>query len=275
MIIYKVTNKIDGKCYIGQTIGALEKRKRGHKTRYRNKQNIYFYNALNKHGWDNFEWEVIEECSSKEEMNEMEFHYIKQYDSFGNGGYNLSWGGEGKFGYECSDETKKKMSKGQSKRYEKQEEREKVGLKQKKVWENSEYRENQVKKIRKACGTAKNKENTRIRQRKNWENPEYRKKQMEFRSDEIYRKKLSESIKKSWNDNVTLKKEMGKRVKEMRKDRKEEFRSFNMKKWLINGEEIDDLKTWCKRRNINYSTFYGYKNKNKLYKGKYSLKGVI
>jgi len=203
----------------------------------------------------------------------MGFHYIKQYDSFGKGGYNLSWGGEGKFGWVPSKETREKMCKGQTKRYERKEEREKTGLKQKENWENPEYREEQVKKIKKACKSEAFRKNISDIQQKNWENPEFRKKQMELRSDKSYRKKLSESIKKSWDDKPHLKKELSEKIKKSRKGREEEFRRYTMKEWLINGEKVNDLKTWCKRRSINYNTFYAYKNKNKSYKG-YRLEGV-
>jgi len=110
MIIYKVTNRIDDKCYIGQTVKTLKQRKSAHKTRMKkSNRKHYFYNALRKHGWDNFKWEVLCECKSKKEMDEMEFHYIKQYDSYNNG-YNMTWGGEGNVGWIPSEKTKKKIS---------------------------------------------------------------------------------------------------------------------------------------------------------------------
>jgi hypothetical protein len=84
-------------CYIGQTIHTLHKRKNEHIRHSRYKTNIHFYNALNKYGIDNFEWTVIDDtCQSKEELDEMEFHYIKQYHShISEYGYNMTWGGEG------------------------------------------------------------------------------------------------------------------------------------------------------------------------------------
>jgi group I intron endonuclease len=120
MIIYKATNKIDGKCYIGQTINSLNDRKITHKC-HGKKDNNYFHNALKKYGFDNFEWKIIEECSSKEEMDEMEFHYIKQYDSYKKkNGYNITMGGEGTqlfgkangmYGKKHSEESIEKMRK--------------------------------------------------------------------------------------------------------------------------------------------------------------------
>ncbi len=111
-IIYKAVNKINGKCYIGQTSKKLSKRKTDHKSRANTKNFSIsaFYPAINKYGWDNFTWEILEYCDSKEELDEMEFHYILQYDTYKNG-YNLTLGGEGDCGYKHTVETKRIMSK--------------------------------------------------------------------------------------------------------------------------------------------------------------------
>lgn len=109
MIIYKTINEINGKCYIGQTIKPLSERKKSHLQRANAGTDFYFYRAIRKYGFDNFKWEIIEECSSKEEMDEMEYHYIKQYNSFKPNGYNLTWGGEGNHGFKHSEESKRKI----------------------------------------------------------------------------------------------------------------------------------------------------------------------
>jgi len=111
-IIYKATNK-NGKYYIGQTIQGLSKRVYQHlyDASIHRKYNSAFHNALRKYGEEAFEWEVIEECYSKEELDEMEYHYIIQYNSFNReNGYNLSLGGEGNHGFKHSSETKQKIS---------------------------------------------------------------------------------------------------------------------------------------------------------------------
>lgn len=97
MIIYKATNKINGKCYIGQTVKTLNKRIPSHKCDALTRNSSYgFHRALRKYGFDSFTWEILCECETKGEMNEMEYHYIKQYRSHGSeNGYNMTWGGDG------------------------------------------------------------------------------------------------------------------------------------------------------------------------------------
>ena len=90
MIIYKATNKENGKYYIGQTKGTLKNRIKNHKSASKNKDTV-FYRAIRKYGIDAFEWKVVEECSSKEELDEHEVRLIAE----NLGGYNIAKGGEG------------------------------------------------------------------------------------------------------------------------------------------------------------------------------------
>jgi group I intron endonuclease len=87
--IYKHTNKINKKVYIGQTCQKLKdrwKNGKGYKT------STKFYNAILKHGWENFEHEILKENLTNEEANYWEQYYIKEYDSYKNG-YNGTIGG--------------------------------------------------------------------------------------------------------------------------------------------------------------------------------------
>jgi group I intron endonuclease len=93
MIIYKVTNKITGKSYIGQTVGYLSRRKYGHiYSSFKRQSKTYFHNSLRKYGEDNFIWKTIEKCDTKNQLDEMEYHYIKQYNTKCPNGYNLTDG---------------------------------------------------------------------------------------------------------------------------------------------------------------------------------------
>ena len=104
-IIYKATNKINGKSYVGQTIQGMKIRKHQHKC---DSDDTYFHRAIKKYKIDNFSWKILEHCGSREELNEMEVHYIKQYNALKPGGYNLTCGGDS--GFECSEETRLKIS---------------------------------------------------------------------------------------------------------------------------------------------------------------------
>lgn len=92
--IYKITNLINGKIYIGQSVD-IKKRWRQHK---RNSQikgreyDKYLYRAFRKYGLENFSFEVIEECN-EDLLDEKEQYYISYYDSYNNG-YNMTQGGQ-------------------------------------------------------------------------------------------------------------------------------------------------------------------------------------
>lgn len=88
--IYKITNKVNGKSYIGQTRYTIEFRWRQH---LHKKDNTYFHNAIRKYGADNFIVEKLEECNI-EDLNEREIYYIAKYNTFKDG-YNLTIGGDG------------------------------------------------------------------------------------------------------------------------------------------------------------------------------------
>lgn len=88
--IYKITNKVNGKSYIGQTRYTVEFRWRQH---IHKKDNTYFHNAIHKYGIQNFTVETLEECNY-EDLNSKEIFYIAKYNTF-NEGYNLTIGGDG------------------------------------------------------------------------------------------------------------------------------------------------------------------------------------
>lgn len=94
--IYKVTNKINQKVYIGFS-KDWKARKRRHKSIYTTHQSK-FYTALKTHGWENFIWEEIY-CSLDKDhcFRTMEQFFIEEYDSIKNG-YNITEGGCGTLG---------------------------------------------------------------------------------------------------------------------------------------------------------------------------------
>lgn len=100
--IYKFTNKKSGKIYIGQT-NDIEKRKRGHKSESFNQKSsgywLPFHCAIRKYGWENFNFEILEEISDSfnySYVNEREIFFIDYYKSLKTqNGYNVTSGGQG------------------------------------------------------------------------------------------------------------------------------------------------------------------------------------
>lgn len=101
--IYMHRNKINNKIYVGQSHCI--------KTRWYPicyKGSRYFYGAIEKYGWENFEHKIIEANLSKEEADIREKYWIQQFDSCNREfGYNLRIGGNN--GYLHSEETKNKI----------------------------------------------------------------------------------------------------------------------------------------------------------------------
>lgn len=98
--IYKITNDVNGKVYIGKTLNTVESRWKEHchdKDR-RNMENRPLYRAMNKYGLEHFSIETIEECY--ENLEEREIYWIKYYNSYvgwpDSNGYNATFGGDGK-----------------------------------------------------------------------------------------------------------------------------------------------------------------------------------
>lgn len=127
-IVYKATNKINNKIYIGKTIQSLKRRKQIHIAIAKKGNNYYFHRAIRKYGWDNFEWEILTETDSESKLNALEKFYIAAYRKM-TILYNMTDGGEGingennyffnkhfinekngMYGKHHSEETRKKIS---------------------------------------------------------------------------------------------------------------------------------------------------------------------
>ena len=93
MLIYKITNDVNDKLYIGQTTKTLEERIRNHRNSFVSGADTRIYRAMRKHGWEKFHFEVIATAQDKSTLDELEKYFIKKYDSVNNG-YNMSFGGD-------------------------------------------------------------------------------------------------------------------------------------------------------------------------------------
>lgn len=106
MIVYLITNKLNNKKYVGQTIRPIKERFDDHCHASRAKH-MPIAAAIQKYGRDNFAIEILCECSSKEELDKMELCFANKFDTFAPNGYNLKAGsGRGAM----SLETRKKIS---------------------------------------------------------------------------------------------------------------------------------------------------------------------
>lgn len=93
--IYKITNIINGKSYIGQSINIYKRWKREIEDSNSVKSHCYNYplmRAFRKYGINNFKFEVIEECDV-EELNQREMYWVGYFDTFFSG-YNQTFGGD-------------------------------------------------------------------------------------------------------------------------------------------------------------------------------------
>lgn len=106
MIIYLIKNKINNRCYIGQTTRPVKTRWNEHKSPLNNSCRA-LHNAIKKHGHKNFVVFVLYKASSIQDLNDKEKFFIKKYNTIVPFGYNLQSGGNNKTIHE---KTKKKIS---------------------------------------------------------------------------------------------------------------------------------------------------------------------
>ena len=94
--IYKITNDINGKVYIGKTAQSVHKRFTQHCSdrMKRNMEKRPLYDAMNKYGVEHFSVETIEECNISD-ASDREKYWINYYNSYHNG-HNATTGGDGK-----------------------------------------------------------------------------------------------------------------------------------------------------------------------------------
>ena len=96
MIIYKSTNKITEKIYIGQTTHTLDKRIKNHIKESKIESNRPFMTSIKNYGIGNFVFEIIDSADNLNELNDKEIYWIDFYNSVSPNGYNVTGGGQGK-----------------------------------------------------------------------------------------------------------------------------------------------------------------------------------
>ena len=157
--VYKLTNKINGKSYIGGSIDVNRRRMEHFKpSRVSRLIHLPLYEAINKFGREQFEFEILEETNA-EDLNAREEYYIKAYDIVKNG-YNVS-----ATAFSMHDEDLIK------------EHSQKLSIKNKNNWQNPKYRKKMTKIIQKSASKRAEiiSEYNKIR----WADPEHREKMLE------------------------------------------------------------------------------------------------
>lgn len=110
MYIYKITNLITNKIYVGQTTRSILLRLHEHFTvAKRHKIHCILGNSIRKYGKENFTIEELEKCNSLEHLNEREIFWIKQLNSKTPNGYNMTDGGDGTTGRKHTEISKEKI----------------------------------------------------------------------------------------------------------------------------------------------------------------------
>lgn len=91
--IYKATNTITGKSYIGQSKDPIKRRFVHHSLR--EEDDCLFHRAIKKYGKQSFEWEILLIVGTKGQANEAEKRMIEEHNTFKPNGYNMTKGGDG------------------------------------------------------------------------------------------------------------------------------------------------------------------------------------
>ena len=112
MYVYIITNRVNGKSYIGQTLRRPIDRIRSHKYAASSKigarSDMVIARAIRTYGWSSFTWRVIEICQSQELLDAAESYWIEKLRTASPNGYNIALGGRGRGS--VSDETRKRIS---------------------------------------------------------------------------------------------------------------------------------------------------------------------
>lgn len=215
--IYKHTNRINGKVYIGKTCKKPEYRwNAGKGYMFQN----HFWRAICKYGWDNFDHEILMDGLSAMKATALERLLIAEYGSMDpDKGYNQTAGGEGMLGWHHTEESLEKIRQSNHKRIVSDETKIKMSLSLKEVyrhrtptflgrhhtedtkakirdlaknrWKDEKYRSMMLGKMRSEERSRKLSES----KKKKWQDPVFRKTQLERMRSEEYRKAISERNK--------------------------------------------------------------------------------
>lgn len=259
-IIYKYTSP-SGKIYIGQTKYTVEHRIKQHINDANNGSTKLFHIAIRKYGIETFNYEILNEAFSIEELNKLEIYYIEKYNSYyknGNG-YNMTIGGEGANGYIFTENDRQKLS-GSLKKYYINNPQSLIEMGERTKEYNRLHPEKQIKHsqfMQTYMNLPENKERTRntfkqfreknpnaisIQQKEIWKKDEYR--ELQIRKHKEYDEMHPEDKLKRID-----------RLKQSAKDNAENH-SILMKQLSCTPEKIEEFKNLIKTDRENYPEKY-------------------
>ena len=191
--IYKITNKINGNAYIGQSVN-IKKRLENHKCCNGN-ADFPLYKAIKEYGKDNFTYEILEQCT-KEELNSRELYYIHKFDTVKKG-YNPTDITDNPFYHK---EIRIKALKNMKIAHQTKEHKEKQSVITKKLWQKESYRN----KVITAINSKESKDKISKKAKEMWENKTTREKITQAskkRADtKEFRKEKSKMMKEAWEN---------------------------------------------------------------------------
>lgn len=260
MLIYKATNKLNQKSYIGKTERTFNIRLSEH-INDSNKENLtsYFHRALKKYGIDNFEFTILAETDNVIDLNNLEIEFIAKLKTLKPNGYNITEGGTGGNTYKNLDSNFLKEIIEKSIRTRKE-----------------NYILNPERKIR------------RIEISKEfW---------YTILQDEIafkeYKEKISKGLRNAWknrilteNDRLRYSNSQKSRFKnETKEEKQERIRKFKeasgtAKKWKLTFPdettiEVKSIYNYCKENNLPYYVIYGCHRSKKPSKHGWNLEEI-
>lgn len=259
--IYKISNTVNQKVYIGYT-SNFENRKKQH-IRSVGKKDSKLYRAMRLYGVGSFSFEIIYQSKEKNHTkNTMEAKFIEEYDSYKNG-YNGSLGGDGfdsetnshyaKMNWE-NEEYRKTMKINRKEEQNRPEMKKFHSEHSTEMWKDGDYREKVLLGIEKYWTEEKRKEHGE-KIKNTLESPEQK-------------LRLSENQKKQWDKPGYRENQ---KIKQSQKWDNPESKSYALKgKYLVTDPEglvykVTGLKKFCREHSLDSKAMYSLSNKKRTY----------
>jgi group I intron endonuclease len=197
--VYKISNSINNKVYIGITVKGLQRRWNQHVHDSRRHPRLAVHRAMAKYDIESFIIEVQEICPDVETMQQRELYWISFYNSVLPNGYNSTSGGEWQDKRSFSDEHRRKLQEN-GRRGMTPEMRKRLGAMAKERWADPEYRDYMIQLAHKRTLSEQQKANLREKNTGLKQSPETVEKRMQKvrgrKHTDVSREHMSQAQKK-------------------------------------------------------------------------------